>query len=183
MIKILLIPLALLMLTIPNAYADHNGNFVCPDGTTPVHDNEYVITGLEDVVWYCNNSVDPTPFEMLVEDCCRTSHDPYNEQLPFNDQHLPIDDGHDVVEEIVHNSSDETVAGFTGWKQEGNRMVAYRLDQVVNSYEIGALPTEQRPEPNIDTTAFDFTEDAGILSLRLQIMQVLESILSILFRL
>ena len=57
------------------------------------------------------------------------------------------------------------------------------MGEVVNSYEIGALPTEQRPEPNIDTTAFDFTEDAGILSLRLQIMQVLESILSILFRL
>ena len=166
MIKILLIPLALLMLTIPNAYADHNGNFVCPDGTTPVHDNEHRTTGLEDVVWYCNKSVDPTPFPALVEECCRTYHDPYNEQ----------------VEEIEHNSSDETVAGFTGWKQEGNRMVAYRLDQVVNSYEIGALPTEQRPEPNIDTTAFDFSEDAGIMSFRLQIMQVLESIISILFR-
>ena len=87
-----------------------------------------------------------------------------------------------ISEEVDVQSTQIESEGFTGWKQEGNRMVAYRLGQVVDSYEIGALPTEQRPEPNVDTTAFDFTEDAGILSLRLQIMQVLESILSILFR-
>ena len=79
----------------------------------------------------------------------------------------------------IESSTDED--GFTGWKQEGNEMVAYRLGQEITSYEIGALPTETRPEPSINTDAFNFSDDAGILSLRLQILQVFESILKILF--
>jgi hypothetical protein len=128
MIKILLIPLVLLMLTIPNVNASHE---YTPELTSAT---------------------------------------------------VSLDAGNTLTEEVDVQSTQIESEGFTGWKQEGNRMVAYRLGQVVDSYEIGALPTEQRPEPNVDTTAFDFTEDAGILSLRLQIMQVLESILSILFR-
>jgi len=81
----------------------------------------------------------------------------------------------------------ETSEGFTGWQQEGDRMVAYRLGVEVDSFVINEMPysaqtqAEKRPDPNIDTNSFDFSEDAGILSLRLQIMQVLESILKILF--
>lgn len=81
----------------------------------------------------------------------------------------------------------ETSEGFTGWQQEGDRMVAYRLGVEVDSFVINEMPysaqtqAEKRPDPNIDTNSFNFSEDAGILSLRLQIMQVLESILKILF--
>ncbi len=86
---------------------------------------------------------------------------------------------------LVNTYCDDDVAvsddEFTGWKQEGNTMVAYRLGQEITSYEIGALPTETRPAPSIDTDAFNFSDDAGILSLRLQILQVFESILAIVF--
>jgi len=143
MIKILLIPLVLLMLTIPNVNASHE---YTPELTSA--------------------TVSLDAGNTLTEEVDAQSH-------------ISTDI---ISEEVDVQSTQIESEGFTGWKQEGNRMVAYRLGQVVDSYEIGALPTEQRPEPNVDTTAFDFTEDAGILSLRLQIMQVLESILSILFR-
>ena len=146
-----MIPLALLVLTIPNVYATHDGQHVCSDGKLPY----WELGG-----WWCEG--EPQNFSNSSVTVSLTTGNTHTSNVTESNH---IDDN-----------------SFTGWKQEGNRMVAYRMGEVVNSYEIGALPTEQRPEPNIDTTAFDFTEDAGILSLRLQIMQVLESILSILFR-
>ena len=179
--------LSLLVITFTNSYADHNGNFVCPDGTTPVHDNEHRTTGLEDVVWYCNKSVDPTPFPALVEECCRTYHDPYNEQ----------------VEVREHNNSDEITTGFTGWKQVGDRMEHYRDNVITISYKIddktdmivykiedgmnvgyknGVVYNQQAIEESVEAdTPEKIPVDKEVLDLRLRILQAIENILRMIF--
>ena len=67
----------------------------------------------------------------------------------------------------------DTTCGFTGWKEEGNRNVAYRCGEEVASYII------DNPQDNfVGNTQ---TEQQQTLDLRLQILKVLESIFSILF--
>ena len=63
--------------------------------------------------------------------------------------------------------------GFTGWKEEGDRNVAYRCGEEVASYII------DNPQDNfVGNTQ---TEHQQTLDLRLQILKVLESIFSIIF--
>ena len=67
----------------------------------------------------------------------------------------------------------DTTCGFTGWKEEGDRNVAYRCGEEVASYII------DNPQDNfVGNTQ---TEHQQTLDLRLQILKVLESIFSIIF--
>ena len=89
----------------------------------------------------------------------------------------------EVVEVIPTNTTTEveetevvqtdTTCGFTGWKEEGDRNVAYRCGEEVASYII------DNPQDNfVGNTQ---TEHQQTLDLRLQILKVLESIFSIIF--
>ena len=67
----------------------------------------------------------------------------------------------------------DTTCGFTGWKEEGDRNVAYRCGEEVASYII------DNPQDNfVGNTQ---TEHQQTLDLRLQILKVLENIFSIIF--
>ena len=71
--------------------------------------------------------------------------------------------------------------GFTGWKKEGGEMVAYKDGVRINSFtifgeEIEMTASTQVPEPRSWNSA-----DNETLSLRLQILEVFENIISMLF--
>ena len=89
----------------------------------------------------------------------------------------------EVVEVIPTNSTStqietevvqtDTTCGFTGWKEEGDRNVAYRCGEEVASYII--------ENPSDSFVGDTKSEHNQTLDLRLQILKVLESIFSILF--
>ena len=77
------------------------------------------------------------------------------------------------VEETEVVEQEPLYCGFTGWKEEGDRNVAYRCGEEVASYII------DNPQDNfVGNTQ---TEHQQTLDLRLQILKVLESIFSIIF--
>ena len=67
----------------------------------------------------------------------------------------------------------DTTCGFTGWKEEGDRNVAYRCGEEVASYVI--------ENPSDSFVGDTKSEHNQTLDLRLQILKVIESIFSILF--
>ena len=67
----------------------------------------------------------------------------------------------------------DTTCGFTGWKEEGDRNVAYRCGEEVASYIID--------NPSDSFVGDTKSEQNQTLDLRLQILKVIESIFSILF--
>ena len=67
----------------------------------------------------------------------------------------------------------DTTCGFTGWKEEGDRNVAYRCGQEVASYVI--------ENPSDSFVGDTKSEHNQTLDLRLQILKVIESIFSIIF--
>ena len=89
----------------------------------------------------------------------------------------------EVVEVIPTNTTTEveetevvqtdTTCGFTGWKEEGDRNVAYRCGEEVASYVI--------ENPSDSFVGDTKSEHNQTLDLRLQILKVIESIFSILF--
>jgi hypothetical protein len=89
----------------------------------------------------------------------------------------------EVVEVIPTNTTTEveetevvqtdTTCGFTGWKEEGDRNVAYRCGEEVASYIID--------NPSDSFVGDTKSEQNQTLDLRLQILKVIESIFSILF--
>jgi hypothetical protein len=89
----------------------------------------------------------------------------------------------EVVEVIPTNTTTEveetevvqtdTTCGFTGWKEEGDRNVAYRCGEEVASYIID--------NPSDSFVGDTKSEHNQTLDLRLQILKVLESIFSIIF--
>ena len=77
------------------------------------------------------------------------------------------------VEETEVVEQEPLYCGFTGWKEEGDRNVAYRCGEEVASYII------DNPQDNfVGNTQ---TEHQQTLDLRLQILKVLENIFSIIF--
>lgn len=95
-----------------------------------------------------------------------------------------IEEEPEVVEVIPTNTTTEVeetevveqeplYCGFTGWKEEGDRNVAYRCGEEVASYII------DNPQDNfVGNTQ---TEHQQTLDLRLQILKVVDSIFSTLF--
>ena len=90
----------------------------------------------------------------------------------------------EVVEVIPTNSTSteieetevvqtDTTCGFTGWKEEGDRNVAYRCGEEVASYVI--------ENPSDSFVGDTKSEHNQTLDLRLQILKVIESIFSIIF--
>ena len=89
----------------------------------------------------------------------------------------------EVVEVIPTNTATEveetevvqtdTTCGFTGWKEEGDRNVAYRCGEEVASYII--------ENPSDSFVGDTKSEHNQTLDLRLQILKVIENIFSILF--
>ena len=89
----------------------------------------------------------------------------------------------EVVEVIPTNTTTEveetevvqtdTTCGFTGWKEEGDRNVAYRCGEEVASYVI--------ENPSDSFVGDTKSEHNQTLDLRLQILKVIESIFSIIF--
>ena len=90
----------------------------------------------------------------------------------------------EVVEVIPTNSTSteieetevvqtDTTCGFTGWKEEGDRNVAYRCGEEVASYVI--------ENPSDSFVGHTKSEHNQTLDLRLQILKVIENIFSILF--
>ena len=67
----------------------------------------------------------------------------------------------------------DTTCGFTGWKEEGDRNVAYRCGEEVASYVI--------ENPSDSFVGDTKSEHNQTLDLRLQILKVIESIFSIIF--
>ena len=89
----------------------------------------------------------------------------------------------EVVEVIPTNTTTEveetevvqtdTTCGFTGWKEEGDRNVAYRCGEEVASYVI--------ENPSDSFVGDTKSEHNQTLDLRLQILKVIESIFNVLF--
>ena len=89
----------------------------------------------------------------------------------------------EVVEVIPTNTTTEveetevvqtdTTCGFTGWKEEGDRNVAYRCGEEVASYVI--------ENPSDSFVGATKSEHNQTLDLRLQILKVIESIFNVLF--
>jgi len=89
----------------------------------------------------------------------------------------------EVVEVIPTNTATEveetevvqtdTTCGFTGWKEEGDRNVAYRCGEEVASYVI--------ENPSDSFVGDTKSEHNQTLDLRLQILKVIESIFNVLF--
>ena len=89
----------------------------------------------------------------------------------------------EVVEVIPTNTTTEveetevvqtdTTCGFTGWKEEGDRNVAYRCGEEVASYVI--------ENPSDSFVGDTKSEHNQTLDLRLQILKVIENIFSIIF--
>jgi len=77
------------------------------------------------------------------------------------------------VEETEVVEQEPLYCGFTGWKEEENRNVAYRCGEEVASYIID--------NPRDNFVGNTQTEHQQTLDLRLQILKVLESIFNILF--
>ena len=77
------------------------------------------------------------------------------------------------VEETEVVEQEPLYCGFTGWKEEGDRNVAYRCGQEVASYII--------ENPSDSFVGDTKSEHNQTLDLRLQILKVLESIFSIIF--
>jgi len=67
----------------------------------------------------------------------------------------------------------DTTCGFTGWKEEGDRNVAYRCGEEVASYII--------ENPSDSFVGDTKSEHNQTLDLRLQILKVIESIFNVLF--
>ena len=67
----------------------------------------------------------------------------------------------------------DTTCGFTGWKEEGDRNVAYRCGEEVASYVI--------ENPSDSFVGDTKSEHNQTLDLRLQILKVIESIFNVLF--
>ena len=89
--------------------------------------------------------------------------------VPTNSTSTQIDP---EVEETEVVQTD-TTCGFTGWKEEGDRNVAYRCGEEVASYVI--------ENPSDSFVGDTKSEHNQTLDLRLQILKVIESIFSILF--
>jgi len=88
------------------------------------------------------------------------------EVIPTNSTSTEIEETEVVEQEPLY-------CGFTGWKEEGDRNVAYRCGEEVASYII------DNPQDNfVGNTQ---TEHQQTLDLRLQILKVVDSIFSTLF--
>lgn len=91
-----------------------------------------------------------------------------------------------VTPPVVFIETDPHENGFTGWKNEGTEMVAYKDGIRVASYEIFGANTqvpESRGNP-FDSVTDDIedTADTTILKLRIEIMKLLKGILELLVR-
>jgi len=92
------------------------------------------------------------------------------EVIPTNSTSTQIEP---EVEETEVVEQEPLYCGFTGWKEEGDRNVAYRCGEEVASYII--------ENPSDSFVGDTKSEHNQTLDLRLQILKVLESIFKILF--
>ena len=129
------------------------------------HDNPSITHSFTDCTSYTFDSTFYILDEVVNVDVINCPEPEVVEVVPTNSTSTEVEET-----EIVQT---DTTCGFTGWKEEGDRNVAYRCGQEVASYIID--------NPSDSFVGDTKSEQNQTLDLRLQILKVLESIFSILF--
>jgi len=130
------------------------------------HDNPSITHSFTDCTSYTFDSTFYILDEVVNVDVINCPEPEVVEVIPTNSTSTEIEETEVVEQEPLY-------CGFTGWKEEGDRNVAYRCGEEVASYII------DNPQDNfVGNTQ---TEHQQTLDLRLQILKVLESIFSIIF--
>jgi len=130
------------------------------------HDNPSITHSFTDCTSYTFDSTFYILDEVVNVDVINCPEPEVVEVVPTNSTSTEVEETEVVEQEPLY-------CGFTGWKEEGDRNVAYRCGEEVASYVI--------ENPSDSFVGDTKSEHNQTLDLRLQILKVIENIFSILF--